>query len=171
VRLLQNFIRIDVEDIPSFMTVKDFTIELIDIAGKDILSITHNVPQKQTAAPETIKFGNSVENNMATDPKEIFMSNEPRIYATFKTDQFTDDAVLAKWYRTDTKEVCLFDKFPIDPNKENNYVWFEPKSQSDPGSYAVEIYSLNDGLEVIATGRYSVVDSTPTLIEFTGKFL
>jgi len=170
-KLMQNFVSINYEDIPTYMSIKDFTTKLIDIASEGILKNTLHESTHGHMDVNKIEFCSSVQDNLPIDPRDVFKSNDSKIFATFKTDQITDNAVLAKWYRVDSPQIYLFDRFPIDPNKDSNYVWLDTKGQADAGQYTVEIYSITDGLDPIASGEYAIVNSTPDIIAFEGRFL
>lgn len=169
--LMQNFVKIKSDDIPTHMSIEDFTIKLLDIAGNNIINLNQNNSERQPVSSETIKFSTSVHDNVAIDPRVVFNMRESKIFATFNTGNVTDNFVLAKWYRTDSPEIIFFDKVPIDPNAETNSVWLDSKGQSKSGQYKVEVYSFNDGLDPIASGEYSVIDNVPEELTITGKFL
>jgi len=87
---MQNFINLNYEDIPTYMSIKDFTTKLIDIAGKGILKNTLHESTHGHMAVNKIEFCSSVQDNLPIDPRDVFKSNDSKIFATFKTGQITD---------------------------------------------------------------------------------
>lgn len=155
--LIQNYVNIDADDIPKEMSVKDFAVKLTEILAKDILkplSIESNTEDKNS---NNIEFGTStLEDNSAAELRRIFSPDETKIFATFVTSQNTDDEVLVKWFKTDQPKVFLFKKFPINPDANYNYIWFEQPTGWSRGEYSVEIYSLKDNLEILAKDKYEI---------------
>ena len=98
------------------------------------------------------------QNNIAPNPQHDFFAHDAKIYASFDTGDYDGKNVLVKWYKSDTPDLLLFDKYPISQDKTQNYVWLKKPKGWAQGSYGVEIYSanINDNLKLIATGMYNV---------------
>jgi hypothetical protein len=81
-----------------------------------------------------------------------------KIYASFDTFAYPETEVLVKWYRADEPELLLFNKYPIDPIKDHNFVWLQKSQGWDSGRYTVEIYSVRveDNIKMIARGDYTI---------------
>ena len=155
--LIQSYVNIDADDIPVEMTVKDFAVKLTEVLAKDILEPLSIESNTEDTNSNNIEFGTStLEDNSATEPRKIFTPDETKIFATFDTSQNTDDEVLVKWFKIDQPEVFLFKKFPINPDNNYSYIWFEQPTGWSKGEYSVEIYSLKDNLKILAMDQYEI---------------
>ncbi len=155
--LIQNYINIDADDIPVEMTVKDFAVKLTEVLAKDILEPSSIESNTEDTDSNSIQFGTStLEDNSAQEAKRIFSPDETKIFATFDTSQNADDEVLVKWFQIDQPEVFLFKKFPVNPDSDYSYIWFEQPTEWAKGKYSVEIYSLKDNLKMLAMDQYEI---------------
>ena len=153
---IQSFINIDLDDVPLHIPVKDFAVKLIKIAANGVLTPLQSEPIKNDVPPLPIDFNTSInEDNSVSESRESFFSEETKIFAAFDSSQLTDDKVLVKWYQTDQPKIVLMNSFPINPNS-NNYIWLDLPQGWSRGKYSVDIYSLQDDLNLIASGQYGV---------------
>ena len=140
-------------EVSSVRDLREFASRLSSVAFKGVFS----EPEPSPPEVDTISFSTSVTGeNAAEQAGENFESGEGRIYAVFPSDRLHRDKVLAKWYRSDRRELLMLEMHTIDPQDGLSYVWFEPDSGWQPGEYSVEFYTTDSGVEQIATGQYTV---------------
>ena len=160
--LIQSFINIDSDDVPSQMPIKDFAAKLVEIAAHGVLTPAQGESTTNGPTPLPVYFDTSTNQDFSVlDPKETFLSEENKIFAAFDSSHLTDDnvlvdSVLVKWYRTDQPQVLLMKSFPIRPLSNYNHIWLERPQGWPMGDYQVEIYSFQDDLDVIASGKYNI---------------
>jgi hypothetical protein len=155
--LIQSFINIDSDDVPLQMPIKDFAVKLIRIAANGVLSPLQSEPIKNDALPLPIYFDTSTNTDYSvSEDREAFSPEETKIFAAFDSSQLTDDNVLVKWYRADQPKIFLMESLPISPLSNNNHIWLDQPKGWSRGDYIVEIYSLQDNLNLIASGKYDV---------------
>ena len=112
-----------------------------------------------------VQFSRSVDvDNAAELPQEYFAGDE-RIYAVFPMEEYREDEVFVKWYRSDDPEILLFDRYQIQQESGKNYVWLENENGWPEGEYTVEFYSSDETMEKVAAGRYFVVDQRGPSLE------
>ena len=140
-------------EVSSVRDLREFASRLSTVAFKGVFSD----PEPSPPEVDAISFSTSVTGeNAAEQAGESFESGEGRIYAVFPSDRLHQDKVLAKWYRSDRRELLMLEMHTIDPQDGLSYVWFEPDSGWQPGEYSVEFYTTDSSVEQIATGQYTV---------------
>ena len=72
------------------------------------------------------------------------------------TDSFDQDRVMVKWYRRDSPEILLLQRYPIVRGDDHGHVWFEPDRGWEQGSYKVDVYSGDESMTLLASGSYRV---------------
>ena len=132
------------------------------VAMENIVSVDDSPPQ--ILLP--VEFSHD-PNKVESFKTDQFVGDE-RIFAVFPTGPSTQDEVFVKWYRSDDPEILLFDRYPIQRETDQDFVWLENKEGWPQGEYAVEIYSADKAMSHLASGRY-VVD--PALAGPFGKLL
>lgn len=153
VEFLQNYTHIDTDDIPNGISAADFAARLGEIFanGVEISSMGNG------AAPAVIEFDVTTNAEFqAIVPKDEFIPENKKIYASFNTELYDKSKVMVKWYRIDTPKVYIFDTYEIDPEKDNNYIWLNKDAGWNEGVYGVEIYSMESNLDLMAYGEYAV---------------
>ena len=160
--LIQSFINIDSEDVPSQIPIKDFAVKLIKIAANGVLTSVQSEAMTNDPLPLPIYFDTSTNPDYAvSDPRETFFPEETKIFASFDSSQLTDDnvlvdSVLVKWYRTDQPQILLMKSFPIRPLSNYNHIWLDRPLGWPRGDYKVEIYSFQDDTNLMASGKYNI---------------
>ena len=97
--------------------------------------------------------------NMIEFTTDRFVGDE-RIFAVFQSDSYSQDEVFVKWYRSDKPQILLYDRYPIQRETDQNYVWLENKEGWPKGEYTVEFYTADGAMARVAEGQYTV---DPTL--------
>ncbi len=160
--LIQSFINIDSDDVPSQIPIKDFAVKLVKIAANGVLTPVQSESITNDPLPLPIYFDTSTNPDYSvSDPTETFFPEETKIFASFDSSQLTDDnvlvdSVLVKWYRTDQPQILLMKSFPIRPLSNYNHIWLDRPQGWPRGDYQVEIYSFQDDSNLIASGKYNI---------------
>ncbi len=149
--LLKNSLNFNPKDIPSKMSINSFAKELLDLSMRGIVKPDEYKPPK---SDKKIAFNTKNDTNGSSNAFE--RNATTKLYANFDTNGFDDDRVVAKWYRKDTRELVLFDFYPVIQNSDKNNVWINKNNGWDKGQYTVEIYSPTSGLEKITEGEFEV---------------
>jgi hypothetical protein len=160
--LIQSFINIDPEDVPSHIPIKDFAVKLVKIAANGVITPAQNESITNDPLPLPVYFDTSTNPDYSvSDPRETFLPEENKIFASFDSSQLTDDnvlvdSVLVKWYRTDQPQILLMQSFPIRPLSNYNHIWLDRPHGWSRGDYQVEIYSFQDNTNLFASGKYNI---------------
>lgn len=160
--LIQSFINIDSDDVPSQIPIKDFAVKLVKIAAKDVLTQVRSEPITNAPPSLPVYFGTSTNPDYSvSNPRETFLPEETKIFASFDSSQLTDenvliDSILVKWYRRDQPQILLMKSFPIRPLSNYNHIWLDQPKGWSRGDYQVEIYSFQDDTKLIASGKYNI---------------
>ncbi len=103
-------------------------------------------------------FARSVAPNGQTVLEGSAFHDQSRaIYAVFPTPSPASDAVYVKWQSTGSSEPLHFDRHPIEPSLQQNYVWLEPGDGWSAGTYQVEVFLANDAVSPLAVGRFDII--------------
>ena len=160
--LIQSFINIDSDDVPSQIPIKDFAVKLVKIAANGVLTPVQSESNTNNPPPLPVYFDTSTKPDYSvSDPSETFSPEETKIFASFDSSQLADDnvlvdSVLVKWYRTDQPQILLMKSFPIRPLSNYNHIWLDRPHGWPRGDYQVEIYSFQDDTKLIASGKYNI---------------
>jgi hypothetical protein len=160
--LIQSFINIDPDDLPSQIPIKDFAVKLVEIAANGVLTPVQSKSNTNAPPPLPVYFDTSTNPDFSvSEPKETFLPEENKIFASFDSSQLTDenvlvDSVLVKWYRTDQPKILLMKSFPIRPLSNYNHIWLDRPHGWSRGDYQVEIYSFQDDTNLVASGKYNI---------------
>ncbi|NQZ99508.1 MAG: hypothetical protein HRU01_23620 [Myxococcales bacterium] len=139
-------------DLDEIRDLRAFTRRVTEVALDSVIGF--GAPE--TASLAHVQFSQSVNpQNIAELAQERFAS-DGKIYAVFPMEEYRDDDVFVKWYRTDDPEILLFDRYPIQREADYNYVWLDKESGWPEGEYSVDFYSGDDAMKKIAAGRYFV---------------
>ena len=160
--LIQSFINIDSDDVPSQIPIKDFAVKLVKIAANGVLTTEQSESITNDPLPLPVYFDTSANPDYSvSDPRETFSPDETKIFASFDSSQLVDDnvlidSVLVKWYRTDHPQILLMKSFPIRPLSNYNHIWLDQPQGWPRGDYQVEIYSFHNDSDLIASGKYDI---------------
>lgn len=143
---------LDEEDLEGVEDVHAYAARLAEIAMDGILSEADprsgaNRVQFATAAPE----GDPTEG-----ARDRFEPSDRLIYAIFPTGDYPHDFVTLKWYRTDVPQILMLDRHRIVPGDPHGWVWIRQSEDWEAGEYQVDVYSGDEALRRIATGRYRI---------------
>ena len=143
--IIKSFTNFSNDDIDSVGDVRAFTKRLLEIASNGVVETAQD-----NTFPENVEFHSGDDEARGT-----FNPNE-KIYATVNTSQYQSDEIFVKWYKKDDPQIYLFKKYKIDPNKEENFVWYQKKEGLPTGEYSVEFYSTDSELSPIGGGSFYV---------------
>ena len=148
------------EDLDEIRDLRAFTRRVTEVAMDGVVSV--GAPEKTRLAD--VQFSQSVDTENIAELAQTRFAGDEKIYAIFPMEEYREDDVFVKWYRSDDPEILLFDRYPIQREADYNYVWLEKENGWSEGEYKVEFYSGDDEMKKIAVGRY-VVD--PRLASLT----
>jgi hypothetical protein len=85
----------------------------------------------------------------------VFRTPTERIFAVFDSAAYHDTRVLVKWYQPSSGSVVLFKQFEISAS-DSNYIWIDNTKGYAKGEYRVEIYRVNQSLQLLSSGIYRI---------------
>ncbi|MBF8273125.1 MAG: hypothetical protein HW380_2230 [Magnetococcales bacterium] len=147
---IRNFTNYTESDISKIGDIRAFAKKMLNVASNGIVG--EKAEAKSGSFETSVNFYSDDKKNI----KQSFKSGD-MIYAAIDTGQYNSDEIFVKWYKTDNPEIYLFRKYKIDPEKKDNFVWYQKKDGWPSGQYAVEFYSTTyPELEKIGGGSYEV---------------
>jgi hypothetical protein len=148
------------DDLAEVGDLRAFTRRAAEVAMDNVVSFKDSLPE----ALPPVEFSHN-PNDMEEFTTDRFVGDE-RIFAVFPSTPSAHDEVFVKWYRSGEPEILMFDRYPIQQETDRNFVWIDNSEGWPAGEYAVEIYSADEAMSPLASGRY-VVD--PSLAGPFGK--
>ncbi|MEN8140137.1 MAG: hypothetical protein ABFR97_02835 [Thermodesulfobacteriota bacterium] len=151
--IITTYTKLAPHDYPPGVDTRDFAQRLGEIYYQNPA-----VPDDSELDLSPVEFGKSVKvDNKLRDQQECFSQGTNRIYASFATgEDYASNSVMVKWSRLDSPEVLIYDKYAINRGTTENYVWLEIPNGWEPGVYKVQIFSLENNLNPLFTGSYTV---------------
>jgi hypothetical protein len=134
--------------IRSFQNPREFVMRLSDVAMNGIIT----PPNLEAAAHGPVAFKGAASQSGNT---KVFRAPTRRIFAVFDSAAYHDKRVLVKWYQPSSGRILLFKQFEIS-NADSNYVWIDTSKGNVAGEYRVEIYRVNQSLQLLSSGIYRV---------------
>ena len=144
------------DDLPPWMRGQpEVYLEEIEDARNDTPS------EQRTPENRTVLFTGAQPDLISGYPYSdvVFDPSVTRLYAWFSCDTAAFSGrtkVLAKWTQEDSTEI-LFEGMSILNSTPYNYIWWEDSFWS-PGRYSVEVYGLDDEVQLLAWGTYEIAD-------------
>ena len=138
------------DDLVEMRDLRAFTRRAAEVAMDNVIRFD-DAPQEPLPA---VEFSHN-PNDMEEFTTDRFVGDE-RIFAVFPSTPSTQDEVFVKWYRSGEPEILMFDRHPIQRESDRNFVWIENNEGWPAGEYAVEIYSADEAMSPLASGRYVV---------------
>jgi hypothetical protein len=148
--VLASTVRLGDDDLDEVRDVRAFAARLADIAMADIVA-----PASTDAGGSRVVFATRPDPDPAGDAAS-FPPDTQKIYAAFPTPDPSHDAVMVKWYRRDDPRILLFQRYPVVPGDDRGYVWLDPGAGWEPGQYEVGVYTGDEAVTLVASGRYAV---------------
>jgi hypothetical protein len=136
------------QQVRSFDSPRAFVTRLSDVAMNGIIT----PPNLERPAHGSVAF--KVQASHAGNTK-VFRSPSERIYAAFDSATYADTRVLVKWYQPSSGSIVLFKQFEISAG-QSNYIWINNTKGYVAGEYRVEIYRVNQSLQLLSSGIYRV---------------
>jgi hypothetical protein len=85
----------------------------------------------------------------------VFRGPTGKIFAVFDSAAYDDTRVLVKWYQPSSGSIVLFKQFDI-VSGDSNYIWIDNTKGYAAGEYRVEIYRVNQSLQLLSSGIYRI---------------
>lgn len=136
------------QQVKSFENPRAFVTRLSTVAMNGI--ITPPNPELPAHGPVTFKARASHSANT-----EVFRGSTGKIFAVFDSTGYDDTRVLVKWYQPSSGSILLFKQFDI-ANGDSNYIWIDNTRGYATGEYRVDIYRVNQSLQLLSSGIYRV---------------
>ncbi len=140
------------EDLDEVRDLRAFTRRVSEIAMDGVVSARG----PESAGTATIRFSQSADTQNVTEQAQVRFAGNDRIFAIFPTEDYRYDEVFVKWYRSDDPEILLFDRYPIQREADFNYVWLDRDNGWPEGEYRVELYTVDDAMNRVASGDYVI---------------
>jgi len=136
------------KQVRSFESPREFVTRLSDVAMNGIIT----PPKLEVPAhgPVAFKAHSSHVGNIKT-----FRAPTERIFAVFDSAAYRDTRVLVKWYQPSSGRIVLFKQFEIAAT-DSNYIWIDNTRGYAAGEYRVEIYRVNQSLQLLSSGIYRI---------------
>jgi hypothetical protein len=134
--------------IRSFENPREFVMRLSDVAMNGIIT----PPNLEVPAHGPVAFKGDASQPNST---KVFRAPTQKIFAVFDSGAYHDNRVLVKWYQPSNGRILLFKQFEIS-TADSNYVWIDTSKGYLAGEYRVEIYRVNQSLQLLSSGIYRV---------------
>jgi hypothetical protein len=153
------------EELLGFDDLYHFTDRLLRIEQNASDDLLHSEP----AIYGEISFANSESVGMGELwERNDFSSDDSRIVAHMP--EINPDVLgrkaLVSWSRIEDGEILLLNTMAMDPELSRNNVWLESPTGWEPGNYRVAIYSGDEQLNLLSSGQFQVLPSTPGQSEY-----
>ena len=140
----------DNETIQSLGDPRVFSKKLIGV-------VMRNTPAPAPNAQGVVSFGLEANaENQIVNPQNTFGAGQNRIYAGFSSEGIPPETIMVKWFRVSPYRLQIINRYAINPDTRHNFVWFQ--NEWEAGLYAVELYSMQDGLTLLASGSFEIVE-------------
>jgi hypothetical protein len=136
------------QQVRSFQDPRRFVTRLSEVAMNGI--ITPPNTEVPTHGVVTFKALASHAGNT-----RVFRGPTEKIFAVFDSAAYDDTRVLVKWYKPSSGSILLFKQFDI-VSGDSNYIWIDNSKGYAVGEYRVEIYRVNQSLQLLSSGNYEV---------------
>jgi hypothetical protein len=136
------------QQVRSFESPREFVTRLSDVAMNGIIT----PPNLEVPAHGSVAFKAHSSHSGNT---KVFRTPTERIFAVFDSAAYHDTRVLVKWYQPSSGSVVLFKQFEISAS-DSNYIWIDNTKGYAKGEYRVEIYRVNQSLQLLSSGIYRI---------------
>jgi len=136
------------QQVRSFENPREFVTRLSAVAMNGIIT----PPNPEVPAHGTVAFKARTSHAANT---EVFRGPTEKIFAVFDSAGYDDTRVLVKWYQPSSGSILLFKQFDI-VSGDNNYIWIGNSKGYAAGEYRVEIYRVNQSLQLLSSGIYRI---------------
>lgn len=136
------------QQVRSFASPREFVTRLSDVAMNGIIT----PPNLEVPAHGSVAFK---AHSSHVGNTTVFRAPTERIFAVFDSAAYHDTRVLVKWYQPSSGRVVLFKQFEI-ASADSNYIWIDNTRGYAAGEYRVEIYRVNQSLQLLSSGIYRV---------------
>ncbi len=139
-----------VHDLPAFAN------RLAEIALRDIVDGAADADEDGQGAGQAGDVIFSTSNIEGEGSATVFSSDLGRLYAVFSTESRHGRQVMVKWFRADQPKILLFRRYDVNPGVGRNWVWLDREGGWRPGVYQVDVFSGDEAMQAVASGRYTV---------------
>ncbi len=145
--------KLDADHLDGIEDIQGYAMRLADIAMEGVLA------EETEAAPGVVDVEFSARqdgrrSNWAT--ADTFDAGEDRLYAFFDTTDWPSGEVMVRWRHVESGDVLLLEQHRVRSGVPRGFVWYSPSGSWDAGVYQVDVYSDDEGLGHLASGRYAV---------------
>jgi len=136
------------QQVRSFQNPRRFVTRLSEVAMNGIIT----PPETEVPAHGIVAFKALASH---TGNMRVFRGPTEKIFAVFDSAAYDDTRVLVKWYQPSSGSILLFKQFDI-VSGDSNYIWIDNTKGYAAGEYWVEIYRVNQSLQLLSSGNYQV---------------
>jgi len=87
----------------------------------------------------------------------VVASKYRRLYANILSSEVLD-YVLVKWKNVSTDEFLFYKGLTFNPNSDSQFIWTKPRDGWETGVYQINIYKIDDKMELLAEKRFTITD-------------
>ena len=88
---------------------------------------------------------------------DVVASKYKRLYANILSAEALD-YVLVKWKNVSTDELLFYKGVSFNPVIDDQFIWTKPENGWERGVYQINIYKIDDELQLLANKRFTVSD-------------
>lgn len=136
------------QQVRSFENPREFVTRLSEVAMNGIIT----PPNHEVSIHGFVAF--KARASQAADTK-VFRGSTGKIFAVFDSAAYDDTRVLVKWYQPSSGSILLFKQFDI-ASGDSNFIWIDNSKGYAAGEYRVEIYRVNQSLQLLSSGIYRI---------------
>lgn len=136
------------QQVRSFENPREFVTRLSEVAMNGIIT----PPNPEVSIHGFVAFKASALHAAST---KVFRGSTGKIFAVFDSLAYDDTRVLVKWYQPSSGSILLFKQFDI-ASGDSNYIWIDNSKGYAAGEYRVEIYRVNQSLQLLSSGIYRI---------------
>ena len=134
------------QQVRSFENPRRFVTRLSEVAMNGIIT----PPNPEEPAHGVVAFKVRASHAGST---RVFRGPTGKIFAVFDSAAYDDTRVLVKWYQPSSGSILLFKQFDI-ASGDSNYIWIDNSKGYAVGDYHVEIYRINESVQLLSSGIY-----------------
>jgi hypothetical protein len=138
------------EDLAEVDDLRAFSSRLAGIAAEGLLT---DLEDADYAHVQRVEFFAPGDDNA----QSTFASTEIKIIAEYPTPDDSPSRVLVKWIQEDPYELLQFRRRSINPDGDYTTTSARQIGGWREGAYRVQIFSLNEAVDLLAEGRFKIL--------------
>lgn len=139
---------VDEATLVSFQQPREAIYRLIDIALKE-------KEPNEDVLTSNVMFSNTKPNSSSYSAQSEFPADVNTIYAFFDLTGYSHHTVLVKWFNESSNKIVLMKNLPIKMAETTHHIQVKKRLWNE-GMYRVSIYSLDEEMPQLASGKYHI---------------